>query len=40
VGLGRKNGMPVIYVDSDYFYNENVVGHDKDDVTLMVIKRG
>lgn len=32
VGLGRKNGKPVIYVDSQYFNNEAVLKHDKDEI--------
>ncbi|MDP8298494.1 MAG: hypothetical protein P9L88_01115 [Candidatus Tantalella remota] len=39
VGLGRKNGMPVIYVDDDYFYNEAVVEHDKDEISKWETKR-
>lgn len=39
VGLGRKNGMPVIYVDRDYFYNASVIDHDRDEISKWESKR-
>jgi DNA-binding transcriptional regulator YdaS (Cro superfamily) len=39
VGLGRKNGMPVIYADEKYYYNEDVIQHDKDEIAKWENKR-
>ncbi len=39
VGLGRRNGIPVIYVDSKYFYNEDVISHEKDEIAKWEGKR-
>ncbi len=39
VGLGSRNGVPVVYVDSRYFYNERVIGHEKDEISKWEAKR-
>ncbi len=33
LGLGNKNGLPVIYVDTQYFYTETVISHEKDKIS-------
>ena len=33
VGLGNKNKMPTIYIDSEYFFNETILKHDKDEIS-------
>ncbi|MBP7056766.1 MAG: NUDIX domain-containing protein, partial [Candidatus Omnitrophica bacterium] len=39
VGLGRKNGMPVVYVDSKHFYNEDLLRHEKDEIARWEAER-
>lgn len=39
VGLGRKNGVPVIYVDNNFFNNEQVLKHEKDEIAGWDAKR-
>ncbi|HNX91195.1 MAG TPA: hypothetical protein PKG81_05015, partial [Candidatus Omnitrophota bacterium] len=39
VGLGRKNGMPVIYIDENYFYNDTVREYEKYKISKWESKR-
>ncbi len=39
VGLGRKNSQPVIYIDSRYFYDEDVLRHEKDEIAQWETER-
>ncbi len=32
IGLGEKNDKPIIYIDSDYFYNEAILVNEKDKI--------
>ena len=32
IGLGNKNGNPVIYIDSKYFYDEDLLWHEKNEI--------
>ncbi len=39
VGLGQKNGVPTIYIDSRYYYIESVLSHEKDEISKWEGKR-
>ncbi len=39
IGLGSRNGVPTAYVDSTYFYDEDVLAHEKDEIASWERKR-
>jgi len=39
VGLGSKNKMPTIYIDSEYCYNEAILRHEKDEISQWEAER-